>query len=132
MATDRELIHNWRLAKLRLDRAKKDEMRWRTLIAIQLFPNVEIGTNWYKDEVKLVAKENYTLHKSEEFIKSTLQSMWQEFEDERQVIEELVQWKPSFKEPVYRNLTDEAKNVFAAVLTIKEAAPAVSLKGETE
>lgn len=132
MATDRELIHNWRIAKLRLAIAKKEEMRWRILIATQLFPEVETGTNWYKDEVKLIAKENYTLDKNEALLKDTLTNLWNQFPDERNAITALVEWKPSFVETIYRTLSEAAKSVFAAVLTIKEATPAVSLGSEKE
>ena len=132
MATDRELIVNWRLAKLRLAQAKRDELSWRNLIAKQLFPHAELGTNWYGDEAKLVAKENFTLDRNEELVAETLAEVFAKYTDEQRTISCVVEYRPSFKEPAYRLLSDAAKQAFASVLTIKPGLPTVSLKGEKE
>lgn len=132
MATDREIIHNWRIAKQRLDRAKKDEMRWRMLIAMQLFPEVELGTNWYKDEVKLIAKENYTLDKDRDKVSAVWSKVLAECPDDAANLAILIDWSMSLNKAVYEAMSEKAQSIFAAVLTIKEATPAVSLGSDKE
>lgn len=129
-----ELIHNWRLSKLRLAKAKADELRWRMLIAMQCFRDPELGTNTaYCDaNLKMVVKETYTLSKDNDAVEAAALSLWEKFDTERAHLSLLLKPTLDFNKAAYENLSEDAKKEFACVLTIKPATPTVTYKGEQE
>lgn len=130
MASSQELIHNWKLAKAKLDAAKKAEMRWRILIATQLFPDVELGTNLYNDgELKLVCRENYTISKNIDDVLELYQQAVTKFPHEATNINVMLQWIVTLDKAGYEALSEAAKLHFAPVVTIKAATPTLTAKG---
>lgn len=122
-----QLKHNWHLAKMRLTFAKKEELRWRMLVALQLFPDAKIGANTAHG-LTLTTSENYTLEKDTNKIGNVLQRIVTECPDDLTVYT-LVSYAPTLSKPAYEALSDKAKSIFAEVLTIKPATPSLKKKG---
>lgn len=121
------LLFNFRLAQLRLEAAKRDEMRWRVLVAFECFADVSIGTNTSSDGlVKLIAKENISLDKDKEKVRLVINKLQNKC-GATDNLAGLFDWDWKFSETVYRQLSDNAKTILAEILTIKAATPTVSL-----
>lgn len=131
MISDRELIHNWQQAVIRLVAAQKTEMRWRILNALRFFPNPTLGTNTSGDgALKLVSKENVTIEKDAAKLTASLNTLWKLFPDEQAKLALLVEWKPALNKPAYESLSEAAKLAFAPMITIKVATPSLKLAND--
>lgn len=129
MITRAELLHNLALAQLRLAKAKAEEIRWRMLVALKLFPNPVIGTNWTAEkDCKMVAKVNISFNKDKTLVTETMTKAVQAFPSEAASIGNAVDWEYVFKEVEYNALSDEAKKALAPLLTIKPATPTIEVK----
>lgn len=127
MITPAQLIHNWRVAAAKLKAAKAVELRWRMLIAMQLFPSVHRGTNT-NGKLKLIAKENYVLTKDNDAITIALEKLTKEFPDV--AIDSLVTWGATLSASAFEALPEAAQQILADVLTIKPATPSLKYQGE--
>lgn len=120
-----QLLFNFKLAQLKLEQAKKDELRWRILVA-QTFDTVVIGTNTSDDGlVKMIARVNVTLDKDKSKITATMCKFAKEFANE--LNENLITWDYKLSVPEYNNLSEAAKIALADIITITPGTPSVTL-----
>lgn len=127
MINPAQLIHNWRVASAKLKAAKAVELRWRMLIAIELFPSVHRGTNT-NGKLKLIAKENYVLTKDNDALTIALEKLTTEFPDVS--VDSLVSWGATLSASAFEALPQAAQQILADVLTIKPATPSLKYAGE--
>lgn len=120
----------WRASKKRLDAAKKDEMKWRNLIAANIFSHAVIGTNRATisgdEDLRLVRKQNVTM-KWDEVKWST---MWFKATPEQQAeLSKLVQQEWTFDQTAYKSLSDAAKKLVddCGILEIKDGTPTLDI-----
>lgn len=126
-----QIIGSWRLAKLRLDQAKKIEMEWRVLTAHDFFPDPVIGANNNDDyQLKLTLTESVTLEKDTEKLFAALRETAKLYPEDMPTLKLLLDTKYSLNRKAFDALSEQAKLALAAVVTIKQGAPALKLKGE--
>lgn len=127
MISRAQLVYSWRAANARLKEAKAAEMRWRMLIASELFPEPLLGTNT-NGNVKLIAKQNYSLCKDHTLVINAIERISKEYPDV--AVDTIVDWSPRLSGATYEALPEAAQKIFADVLTIKPATPTVKYNGE--
>lgn len=133
MPTRQEILHNWRISKLRLDACKKSEMEWRVAACATFFPDPIIGTNTYQDgSLKLVLTETITLEKDAEKLYAGIRAVAVAKPDELLVLNHLLYMKPALAKPAFEQLSAEAQKLLAPVITIKQSAPALKFSGDKD
>ncbi len=115
-----ELLHNYKRAKLALDRAKADEMAWRLLIATTLFPDPTLGANADGDVI-LTIKENVTISATREAVSELIAA--------QPAFASVFDWSYKIGAGKLRELTQEQHQLIAPYITIKPATPDVKIKG---
>lgn len=123
-----QLIHNLQLAQQRLKTAKAIELRWRMLVALELFPDPKIGTNT-NGTVKMVAKENISVVDDKELIGEMFNALYRFKPDD---YTKLLNWKATLNKAEYDGLSDDAKLIVSSILTIKPGLPTVSVGNESD
>lgn len=125
-----QLRTNFAIAVLRLKYAKANELRWRMLLA-QTFVNPRIGVNRSADnEVVMICKETYTIDKDMNKVANVFNRLKAECPND--TIDSLVKFNPVLEKATYDALSEQAKQIFAEVLTIKPGLPSISVKGIEE
>jgi hypothetical protein len=128
MSEVRTLALSWNLASLRLKRAKETEMRFRKVIADELFPTPTVGTNTVKvtntASLKLVHSLNYSIDQT-----LVVKGYEAVAAIDKEAADRLFKLTYSLNEVEYKALSDDARRAFDAsgVLTIKDATPSLKL-----
>jgi len=125
MITRDQLLYNFRLAQLRLEAAKANEMRWRMVVA-STFDNVQRGTNTSADgRVKLVSKVNVNLIKDRDLIQATLTKYQAEFGADAPT--GFIEWQFKLSDTAFLALDDRYQIALSDIVTITPATPTVSI-----
>lgn len=132
------LAFNWAISKAKLDRAKREEGRWRKLIVTTLFSDAALGTNRHSvsanADLKYVKTQiitlKYTAHDPDS--EATLAKLGQDimrFNNTDPEIANIFQFKLVFNNSAYKLLTPEAKALVDAsgLIEIKDASPLIEL-----
>lgn len=126
-----QLRSNYALAKLRLDRAKEEEIRWRMLVVLEFTPETpKLGRNWSDDgTVAIIIKENITLEKNIDKVKGLINTVQNQFQYNLSAV---FGWQYTVSDAAYRLLPSDIQTALAPVLIIKAGTPSVELKGNNK
>jgi hypothetical protein len=120
-----EDLNNWYILQEQLEKVKEAELILRKKICKFYFRDPKEGVNKYPLDEGWVMKCDHKINRTvDESLLTTLSSTLREKGINP---EALVKWKPELKLAEYRKLTEEERNMFDKVLTIKDGTPALEI-----
>lgn len=126
-----QLLVLWNNLKETLETVKKNEMELRKYIVAREFPKAEEGTNSVQIgngyELKCTLKFSYNLDNKDDKVNLALDEIAKTGNEGTFIAERLVSWKPNLSVKEYRELEPQYKKIIDKVLTIKDAAPTLTI-----
>lgn len=121
-------LADWYVTKKQLSELKVKEMLMRTRIFRFFFPAPKEGTNTstpLADGSGAVVKGQHIVNR--EVDKAALTVLQEQFVGAGIKVDDLIEWKPSLKISMYRELTDEQRHLFDQCLTVKDGSPQLEI-----
>jgi hypothetical protein len=127
-------VNNWYVARGRKIMAERNEREARDEMLRLAFPNINWNAGAYVEnegtkrfpvgdgtKIKASLQDNYSIENSEEADAAVAKLP-------ADIAEMLIDWKPTLKKAIYKELQPEYKVIIAPFVTIKAAAPQVELE----
>lgn len=121
-----EELSQWYNLQQELARIKASEMTMRKRIFAFFFPTPVEGTNTAPLADSWVLKGGYVVNRDVDA--AALQPMREEFAKAGINADSLVEWKPSLKVSLYKELTAEQRALFDRCLVIKPGSPSLKIE----
>jgi len=116
-----EDLETWYKLQEQLEKIKAQEMELRKKIFTAYFPNPVEGTNSAPLTEGWVLKAVYPIRREPE--QAALEVLKEELRAKGIPVDNLIKYKPELVTAMYRQLTDEQRNLFDQVLVIKPGSP---------
>ena len=120
------LLSQWYVMQQELKKLKNQEMALRKSLFSHFFPDPKEGTNTAPLPDSWVLKGGFPI--TREVDVATFQAMREDLTKGGVPADTLVEWKPSLKVTLYKELTAEQRAVFDRCLIIKPGSPSLSVE----